>query len=141
MQVSHGLRRLGSAATDLVYVACGRFDGFYEYGLSPWDVAAGAFIVEQAGGKVSDFGGGQNWLFGSEIIASNAKVFEEFVQTVKRICTVSGKALHFYIWSSDLRISREISSICASLIINGGPILNISGVNRKRSVISPFSSI
>ncbi len=84
MQVSHGLRRLGSAATDLVYVACGRFDGFYEYGLSPWDVAAGAFIVEQAGGKVGDFRGGQNWLYGSEIIASNAKVFDEFVQTVKQ---------------------------------------------------------
>jgi myo-inositol-1(or 4)-monophosphatase len=57
MQNTHGLRRLGSAATDLAYVACGRFEGFYEYCLQPWDVAAGAFLVQQAGGKVTDFNG------------------------------------------------------------------------------------
>ncbi len=84
MQVSHGLRRLGSAATDLVYVACGRFDGFFEYSLSPWDVAAGAYIVEKAGGKVADFQGGDNWLYGREIIASNEKIFQDFVRTVKK---------------------------------------------------------
>ncbi len=83
MKVSHGLRRLGSAATDLVYVACGRFDGFFEYSLSPWDVAAGAFIVEQAGGKIADFQGGSNWLYGKEIIASNALIFSDLVKTVK----------------------------------------------------------
>lgn len=80
---SHGVRRLGSAATDLVYVACGRFEAFYEYSLSPWDVAAGAFIVQQAGGKVSDFTGGENYIFGKEIIACNDKVFNEFLNTVK----------------------------------------------------------
>jgi myo-inositol-1(or 4)-monophosphatase len=80
MQHSHGVRRLGSAAADLAYVACGRFDGFYEYGLSPWDVAAGALIVKNAGGKVSDFKGGDDYIFGKEIIASNAKVFEEFLE-------------------------------------------------------------
>ncbi len=85
MQTSHGLRRLGSAATDLVYVACGRFDGFFEYSLSPWDVAAGAFIVEQAGGKVADFRGAENWLFGKEIIAANAQVFDKLVETIKNI--------------------------------------------------------
>ena len=85
MRNSHGLRRLGSAATDLVYVACGRFDGFYEYSLSPWDVAAGAFIVEEAGGKISDFKGGDNWLFGREIIASNSVMFDEFLQIIKQI--------------------------------------------------------
>ncbi len=83
MQTSHGLRRLGSAATDLAYVACGRFDGFFEYSLSPWDVAAGACIVQEAGGRVADFRGGNNWLFGKEIIASNSLVFEEFVRVVK----------------------------------------------------------
>lgn len=62
---SHGIRRFGSAATDLAYVACGRFDAFYEYSLNVWDVAAGAFIVQQAGGKVFDFKGGNNWLYGS----------------------------------------------------------------------------
>ncbi len=64
MQHSRGLRRLGSAAVDLAYLACGRFDAFYEYGLNPWDVAAGAFIVQQAGGKVSAFDGSENAIFG-----------------------------------------------------------------------------
>ena len=84
MKNSHGVRRLGSAATDLAYVACGRFEAFYEYSLSPWDVAAGAFIVQQAGGKVSDFKGENNYIFGKEIIASNNKVFNEFLDTIKQ---------------------------------------------------------
>jgi myo-inositol-1(or 4)-monophosphatase len=81
---THGVRRLGSAATDLAYVACGRFDGFYEYNLSPWDVAAGALLVTQAGGRVSDFSGGENFLFGREVVASNDKVFDEFQHEVAR---------------------------------------------------------
>jgi myo-inositol-1(or 4)-monophosphatase len=81
MEHSHGIRRLGSAAADLAYTACGRFDGFYEYGLSPWDVAAGALIVKNAGGKVSDFTGGDNFLFGKEIIATNSKVSDDFMRT------------------------------------------------------------
>lgn len=83
MQNSHGMRRIGSAATDLAYVACGRFDCFYEYGLSPWDVAAGAFIVEEAGGQVSDFQGGDNYTFGKEMLAASANVFNEFLTKVK----------------------------------------------------------
>ena len=82
MQNTHGLRRLGSAATDLAYVACGRFDGFYEYGLQPWDVAAGAFIVQQAGGRVADFNGNQNYIFGKEIVAGNSACFNEFLDVV-----------------------------------------------------------
>jgi|LGVD01.1.fsa_nt_gb myo-inositol-1(or 4)-monophosphatase len=81
-QKTRGMRRLGTAATDLVYVACGRFDAFYEYGLSPWDVAAGAYIVEQAGGKVSDYSGKNNWLFGKEIIASSSILYNDFAQIV-----------------------------------------------------------
>lgn len=84
MQHTHGLRRLGSAATDLVYVACGRCDGYFEYGMKPYDVAAGAFIVQQAGGKVSDFSGNGNWLFGGEIVASGPTLFQEFQQSVFR---------------------------------------------------------
>ncbi len=84
MQNSHGVRRLGSAATDLAYVACGRFEAFYEYSLSPWDVAAGAFIVMQAGGKVSDFCGGNNYIFGKEIVACNDLVFNDFSDIVKQ---------------------------------------------------------
>lgn len=85
MQNSHGLRRLGSAATDLAYVAAGRYDAFYEYSLSPWDVAAGALLVKNAGGKVCDFNGEKNWLFGREIIAANHHIYEEFLQTVNSI--------------------------------------------------------
>lgn len=71
MQQTHGVRRLGSAAVDLAYVACGRFEGFYESDLKPWDVAAGAFIVQQAGGIVTDYKGGDDFIFGKEIIAGN----------------------------------------------------------------------
>ncbi len=80
---SHGVRRLGSAATDLAYVASGRVDAFYEYSLHPWDVAAGAFIVQQAGGKVSDFSGGNNYLHGKEIIATNNFIYNEFLSLIK----------------------------------------------------------
>jgi myo-inositol-1(or 4)-monophosphatase len=81
---THGVRRLGSAATDLAYVACGRFDGFYEYNLSPWDVAAGVLIVKQAGGRVTDFSGGDNFIFGREVVAGNKDIFEGFLQNVGR---------------------------------------------------------
>ncbi|WP_461631868.1 inositol monophosphatase family protein [Labilibaculum euxinus] len=79
---SHGVRRPGSAATDLAYVACGRFEAFYEYSLQAWDVAAGSFLVSQAGGKVCDFKGGKNFIFGREIIASNTMVHDEFKNVV-----------------------------------------------------------
>jgi myo-inositol-1(or 4)-monophosphatase len=78
MTHSHGVRRFGSAAIDLAWVAGGRFDAFYEAGLNPWDVAAGAFLVQQAGGVVCDFSGGTNFLFGKEIIASNKNIFPRF---------------------------------------------------------------
>ncbi len=84
MENSHGLRRLGSAAVDLAYVACGRFDAFYEYGLHPWDVAAGAIIVKQAGGKLGDFSGKDRFLFGGELVAANALIYEEFLARVKQ---------------------------------------------------------
>lgn len=84
MKNTRGLRRLGSAATDLAYVACGRFEGFYEYSLQPWDVAAGAFIVQRAGGKVTDFKGENNYVFGKEIIAGNANSFDELLGAVKK---------------------------------------------------------
>ena len=80
MRHTHGVRRFGSAAADLAYVACGRVDGFFEYALKPYDVAAGAFLVQQAGGRVSDFGGGDNWLFGGEIVVANARLFTSLQQ-------------------------------------------------------------
>lgn len=85
MRNTHGVRRFGSAATDLAYIACGRFDAFYEYGLNAWDVAAGLFIVKQAGGKVTDYSGGEDYLFGREIIATNNNVYNEFAAIIKRL--------------------------------------------------------
>lgn len=72
MQKTHGLRRMGAAAVDLAYVAAGRFEAFYEYNLQPWDMAAGLLLVTEAGGTVSDFSGGDNHLFGGDIIAGGA---------------------------------------------------------------------
>jgi len=66
----HGIRRLGSAAVDLAYVACGRFEGFFEFNLNSWDVAGGALLVKEAGGVVTDFKGGDNYVFGREIVAA-----------------------------------------------------------------------
>jgi len=80
MKHARGVRRLGSAATDLAYVACGRFDAFWEYDLKPWDVAAGVVIVKEAGGVVTDYKGGNDFLFGKEIVASNV-LLDEIVQS------------------------------------------------------------
>jgi myo-inositol-1(or 4)-monophosphatase len=85
MRKSHGMRRLGSAATDLAYVACGRFEAFYEYNLKPWDVAAGAVIVIEAGGRMSDFAGGGNYIFGGELVATNHEIYAEFLTDVKSL--------------------------------------------------------
>lgn len=84
MRNSHGMRRLGSAAADMAYVAAGRFEGFYEHALHSWDVAAGIIILKQAGGRVCDFNGGENYLFGGEMIACNANYFEEFYSHVNK---------------------------------------------------------
>jgi myo-inositol-1(or 4)-monophosphatase len=83
MQKTRGIRRLGSAAVDLAYVACGRFDGFFEYGLNPWDVAAGALIVKEAGGMVCNFSSGDEYLFKKEIVATNGHIHHEFMDMVK----------------------------------------------------------
>jgi len=83
MRNTRGIRRIGAAAVDLCYVACGRFDGFFEYNLNAWDVAAGALIVERAGGKVSDFKGENDHLFGKEIIATNGNIYLDFHKVVK----------------------------------------------------------
>lgn len=81
---TRGIRRLGSAALDLCYVACGRLDGFYEYGLSPWDVAAGHCIVEGAGGVVNDFSKSNNPIFNKQIIAASPAAFELLSEVIDR---------------------------------------------------------
>jgi myo-inositol-1(or 4)-monophosphatase len=84
MKNCHGLRRLGSAAVDLVYTACGRFDAFYEYNLNAWDVAAGIVIVRQAGGQVVNFSGGDEVLDTRELIATNGRITDELVEIVQQ---------------------------------------------------------
>ena len=84
LQNTHGIRRLGSAAIDLAYVACGRLDGFFKYTLNPWDVAAGVLIVNQAGGIVTDFKGGDNVLFGKELCASNKRIQDDMLSIIQR---------------------------------------------------------
>lgn len=84
MTTTRGIRRLGSAAVDLVYVACGRFDAFFEYSLNAWDVAAGAFIVQEAGGLVVDFKGGNDFLFGRSLIATNQGLSTEILTLIQK---------------------------------------------------------
>ena len=81
---SHGLRRMGSASVDLSYVACGRLEGFFERSLKPWDVAAGALIVQEAGGYVSDFQGGENWLWHNDSIVAASKLHKDLVNVVAK---------------------------------------------------------
>jgi myo-inositol-1(or 4)-monophosphatase len=80
MQQCAGLRRPGAAALDLCYVAAGNYDGFFEIGLSPWDVAAGALIITEAGGLVGNFTGEADYLHQREIVAANPKVYGQMVQ-------------------------------------------------------------
>jgi myo-inositol-1(or 4)-monophosphatase len=77
MLESQGIRRLGSAALDMAYVACGRFDFFWEEGLKPWDIAAGALVVKEAGGKVSDYCGSKDFIFKDTMLTSNGSVMHE----------------------------------------------------------------
>ncbi len=82
MQHTKGVRRFGAAAVDLCYVACGRFDGFFEHSLSIWDVAGGAVIVTEAGGRIADFKGGRDFLWGREIVVAAPCVWEQFFEIV-----------------------------------------------------------
>ncbi|WP_345951853.1 inositol monophosphatase family protein [Mucilaginibacter sp. PAMB04274] len=84
MKSCHGLRRMGSAAVDLAYTACGRFEAFYEYNLNPWDVAAGVLIVRQAGGDVVNFSGGDEVINTRELLATNGKITKEMLEMISQ---------------------------------------------------------
>jgi len=84
MKSCHGLRRLGSAAVDLAYTACGRFEAFYEYNLNPWDIAAGVVIVRQAGGQVVNYQGGDEVLNSRQLLATNGKITEEMLGIIQK---------------------------------------------------------
>ncbi len=81
-QKTAGMRRPGAAALDLAWVACGRFDGFWELGLSPWDMAAGSLLITEAGGLVGDLTGEQNYLQTGNILGGNPKVFAQMLQVI-----------------------------------------------------------
>ncbi len=80
---SQGVRRAGSAVLDLAYVACGRFDGFWEMGLKPWDAGAGVLLVREAGGRVTDFAGGPDCVSGEFVVASNGRIHEEMLRVIR----------------------------------------------------------
>ena len=78
-----GIRRPGSAALDLAYVAAGRLDGFWEIGLQPWDMAAGTLLIQEAGGLVGDFSGNNRFLETGNLVAGNVKVFRAILQSIQ----------------------------------------------------------
>lgn len=78
-----GIRRPGAAALDLAYVACGRFDGFWEMGLNPWDVAAGGLMVQEAGGLIADFKGEGDWLNAGSVVCGTPKVFAPMLSIIQ----------------------------------------------------------
>ena len=91
-QKTAGLRRPGAASLDLCYVACGRYDGFWEFGLSPWDMAAGSLVIAEAGGLVSDLDGETNYLQTGNIVAGTPKVFAPLLQLIASHKTATLKA-------------------------------------------------
>lgn len=76
------VRRMGSAAADLAYLACGRFDGFFEIGLSPWDSAAGSLLIQEAGGTVTDFAGRSDFLYRPQVLATNGMLHDQLIAAV-----------------------------------------------------------
>jgi len=88
MKVCAGMRRPGAAALDLCYVAAGWYDGFFETGLSPWDVAAGSLLVTEAGGLIGNFTGEADFLHQREIVAGNPKIYAQLVQLLERFSAV-----------------------------------------------------
>jgi myo-inositol-1(or 4)-monophosphatase len=78
-----GIRRAGSAALDLAHTACGIFDGFFELGLKPWDIAAGALLVQEAGGRVTDWSGGETWFQDGNLVAGNPGVHADLLTVLE----------------------------------------------------------
>jgi myo-inositol-1(or 4)-monophosphatase len=82
---AQAVRRAGSAALDLAYLACGRFDGFWEFKLSPWDIAAGILLVNEAKGKIGSWSGGECDIFKGEVLASNGKIHNQMLEILKNV--------------------------------------------------------
>jgi myo-inositol-1(or 4)-monophosphatase len=84
MRHTHGVRRIGAAAIDLCYLACGRVDAFYEYNLNPWDVAAGSLIATEAGARLADFNAGKDYIYGKGIIGASPLLFDSVFESVNK---------------------------------------------------------
>jgi myo-inositol-1(or 4)-monophosphatase len=84
MRHTRGMRRLGSAALDMAWTAAGRFEAFYEYGLNPWDIAAGTILVREAGGLVTQFDGGDDPVFGDDMVCSNGNIHLELIEVIQK---------------------------------------------------------
>jgi myo-inositol-1(or 4)-monophosphatase len=102
---SHGVRRAGSAALDLANVACGRYDGFWEFKLNPWDTAAGALLVREAGGTVTRFDGSTYRLDSREVLASNGLIHERLIKNFREI--FAGRGLEELPSPTDYAKSRK----------------------------------
>ncbi len=102
---SHGVRRAGSAALDLAYVACGRLDGYWEFNLNPWDTSAGYLLVQEAGGTLTHFDGGKFTLDSREVLATNGLIFEEMKTVFKTM--FAGKDLERIPTPAEFRARRE----------------------------------
>jgi len=83
MRTSSGVRRAGAAALDLAYVACGRLDAFWELGLAPWDMAAGALLVQEAGGLVADLKGEQTYMESGDVCCATPKIFSQLLEALR----------------------------------------------------------
>jgi myo-inositol-1(or 4)-monophosphatase len=103
---THGVRRAGSAALDLCNVAAGRFDGFWEFNLNPWDTAAGVLIVEEAGGRITDFSGGPFQIASRETLASNGLVHEALLHEFEQI--FAGRGLEELVSPVDYAKTRSL---------------------------------
>jgi myo-inositol-1(or 4)-monophosphatase len=102
---SHGVRRAGSAALDLAYVACGRLDGFWEFNLNPWDTSAGVLLVEEAGGSITHFDGGKFTLDSREVLATNGLIFVEMKELFAEM--FAGRNLEPIPTPAEFRARRE----------------------------------
>ena len=88
MKDAQGVRRTGSAAADLAYVACGRLEGFFETGLSPWDLAAGVVLINEAGGKMTNYAGEVNRIYDGQVVATNGLIHDELLEHVAIMKTI-----------------------------------------------------
>ena len=103
---SHGVRRAGSAALDLAYTACGRFDGYWEFNLNPWDTCAGFLMVVEAGGALTYFDGSPFHLASREILASNGRIHGEMIQIFEDL--FAGRKLNPVVTPREFLIQRAV---------------------------------